>query len=167
MPQKDPEAYRKYKREQMARRRAEAKKKSEPTNSQGAKPPAPFFEQAAPISTVAPLETEALESTAGNLETAEPRPAQPAPESNESLLVKARRLAELTREWLDKRGWVMWECPRLNDQRIIIIRDETITGYPVRYPVFTELDLEKIGDLPDSTFKLILEAKKQAACRLL
>lgn len=154
MPYRDPELQRKAQRELMARRRAEAKEKSEPTNSPGTIPPAPII---APVSTVTTLEKEPLKPNAL------PRPAKPAPESIESDIIKARRLAARTRELLDTKGWCVWECPRLNNDRLVIIRDEMVKGYPPGLSVYTEFDLERVGEMSEGTFRLFHEAKKQDA----
>lgn len=145
MARKDPEEKRKYQRELMARRRAEAKK--------GVIPPTPNI--AAPISTVTTLEKEALKPN-------KPLPAKTL-DSQESDLIKARRLAAATRERLDTIGWCVWECPRLNNDRLVIIRDELVTGYPPGLPVYTEFDLERVVEMSESTFRLFHEAKKQDA----
>lgn len=150
MPHKDSEERKKYQRQQMRRRRAEAK---------GAAPsPAPPSK---------PLDIPAIPPAGLPEPCRVPAPIEkplfiPAAVQLESDIVQARIVAEKTEAAFAERGWVMWKCSLFNGEKIVIIRDEMVKGYPDGYPVYTDSDLRRVTDLPDATVKLIHEAKKRA-----
>lgn len=173
---KDPELKKKYYKNYMARRRAEAKRQVEIPAPSGAG----NLETAqhALIQATSPEKTNpsALVETSERELTPAAGPqrfpnAQAAMQAQNRQLaspnVSAIRVAELTEYWLEKRGWIIWECSKLNNDRVVIARDETVKGYPPGLVVFTDFELKKIADVPDATFRLIYEAKKNAGARLL
>ena len=75
-------------------------------------------------------------------------------------LGQAENEASQTYESLASRGWCLWRCNALNDDVILILRDELVTDFPTGYPIYLEQELEYLLELDDSTIRLIHEAKK-------
>lgn len=166
MPQKDPEAYRKYKKEQMRQRRSRAKQAIEAgivttkSANEGKTSPSP----------VAPVQVKPSPEPMPAPATPKPAPAKTLTaqsESQESFEVKARQVADVSQHWLETRGWVVWECSMLNNDRIVIVQDELVTGYPPGLPVYTDFEMKKVADMPLATIRLVHAAKKKAQARLL
>lgn len=146
MPYKDKEEERQYRREQMRQRRAQAKGKQvegTPTLTTGVSPP--------------PVQTTAKQPDARSQTKTKPAPATRIPEParttqpdeyglgrepTEEELSQAAITAYETRKALDTIGWVAWECRYLDNDVIIIIRDESVKGYPRGYPVYTENEIK-------------------------
>jgi DNA polymerase-1 len=57
-----------------------------------------------------------------------------------------------TRKLLDSRGWCLWKCSRFDGEEIVVVRDETVVGYPRGHRVYSEAELEKLvqGNIMDS-----------------
>lgn len=70
--------------------------------------------------------------------------------------------AAQTRELLETRGWCLWRCHALENEVIVVLRDELVDGFPAGYPTYLEQELECLLEVDDSTLKLIHEAKKLA-----
>ena len=74
----------------------------------------------------------------------------------------AEVVAERTEELLMTRGWCLWKCSAFGGEVIVVVRDETVEGFPKGHPTYTEAELEKLmaGNIRDSSLHLIHEAKK-------
>jgi hypothetical protein len=83
-------------------------------------------------------------------------------------LAQAEDVARRTSELLDKQGWCLWKCSALDNDIIMVCRDEADGGYPTGYPIYMEGELEKLsqGGISDKTLRLIHEAKKLAGARV-
>jgi hypothetical protein len=70
---------------------------------------------------------------------------------------------------LDKQGWCLWKCGALDNDIIVVCRDEDSGGYPKGYPVYMEEELEILGryDVNHDSLRLVHEAKKLAGARLI
>jgi hypothetical protein len=80
----------------------------------------------------------------------------------EEELRQAQEAAARTRELLETRGWCLWRCRALDDEVIVVLRDELVGGFPAGYPTYLEQELECLIEADDSALKLIHEAKKAA-----
>ena len=80
----------------------------------------------------------------------------------EEELCQAQEAAARTRELLETRGWCLWRCRVLDDEVIVVLRDELVGGFPTGYPTYLEQELESLLEVDDITLKLIHEAKKLA-----
>ena len=85
-----------------------------------------------------------------------PSPKVPKPE------LAAGLVALRTRKFLDSRGWCLWKCSAFGGEVIVVVRDETVEGFPKGHPTYTEAELEKLmaGNIRDSSLHLVHEAKK-------
>jgi len=83
-------------------------------------------------------------------------------------LAGAENTARLTGELLGKQGWCLWKCSTLDDDIIVVCRDEDSGGYPKGYPVYIEYELGVLGrdDVNHDSLRLIHEAKKLVGARL-
>ena len=74
----------------------------------------------------------------------------------------AELVALRTRKFLDSRGWCLWKCNLFGGEVIVVVKDETVEGFPKGHPVYTEAELEKLmrGNIKDSSLHLVHEAKK-------
>jgi hypothetical protein len=84
----------------------------------------------------------------------------------EEELLQAQEAATRTRELLETRGWCLWRCHALDDEVIVVLRDELVGGFPTSYPTYLEQELESLLEVDDSTLKLIHEAKKAAGATI-
>jgi len=84
----------------------------------------------------------------------------------EKELKEAQEVAAQTRKLLETRGWCLWRCRGLNNEVIVVLRDELITGFTAGYPTYLEQELEFLLEADDSTVKLIHEAKKIAGATI-
>ena len=84
-------------------------------------------------------------------------------------LAQAEDVARLTSELLDKQEWCLWKCSALDDDIIVVCRDEISSGYPKGYPIYTEGELGTLSQsgISDKTLRLIHEAKKLAGARVI
>jgi hypothetical protein len=80
----------------------------------------------------------------------------------EEELRRAQEAATRTRKLLATRGWCLWRCRALDDEVIVVLRDELVDSFPTGYPTYLEQELECLIEADDSTLKLIHEAKKLA-----
>lgn len=167
MALKDPEKYREYKRQQMARRRAEAKQQSAGDTS-----PADQNVDTTAISN--PLQES--RPTPEQPKPLPPKPAKELPPTQEQLALGLSPLKdELNVEAMcqkfdyimDRQGWVMMMFPTLLHGDIItIIRDEEVTGYPLNHAVYTVEEFKLLCDKGAATFRLVHEAKKKAGAKI-
>jgi hypothetical protein len=83
-------------------------------------------------------------------------------------LARAQEVARRTCELLDNRGWCLWRCKNLNDDIVVVCRDEDSRGYPNGYPVYIEYELDIVGrdDLNHDSLRLVHEAKKLTGARV-
>jgi hypothetical protein len=84
----------------------------------------------------------------------------------EEELSQAQEAAARTRELLETRGWCLWRCRALDDEVIVVLRDELVGGFPAGYPTYLEQELESLLEVDDITLKLIHEAKKAAGATI-
>jgi hypothetical protein len=153
MPFKNEAERKAYNREQMRKRRAalKAQKEGKPVEEEKKEP-------------VKPVETpRAAPSRKGNqdskpvtppVETPVSAATEPSgPDASQKLRIAETNpidVAEKTRQMLDTRGWDMWKCTHLIPPDIIVIvKDESVTGYPEGYPVYTEEELAYMADSED------------------
>jgi hypothetical protein len=61
---------------------------------------------------------------------------------------------------LKEKGWCCWQCATLDNEIIVIVRDEEVSGYPAGHPVYTERELKDLALMNASGMRLIQEAKK-------
>jgi hypothetical protein len=59
---------------------------------------------------------------------------------------------------LERRGWVVWKCHELNDDKITIV-ESRLNSHPTKYPVYTLGELKVLCE--SAGFKLVHEAVKQ------
>ena len=69
-------------------------------------------------------------------------------------------IADETRKRLRAKGWLVWTCTKLDNDRIVIVRDETVGGYPQGLPVYTEAELKQFDELTLGTIRRIHAIKK-------
>ena len=83
-------------------------------------------------------------------------------EGDTTALAQAEAVAEHTRELLTTRGWCLWKCSSLGRDTIVVVRNESVIGYPEGYPVYTEAELEELcqDGVSEATIRLVHEAKK-------
>lgn len=55
-------------------------------------------------------------------------------------------------------GWCIWYLPQL-DTRVVIIRDETVGGFPEGLPTFTPDEINEFAEMQPSTQRLIIATK--------
>jgi hypothetical protein len=84
----------------------------------------------------------------------------------EGELRQAQEVAAQTYQLLASRGWCLWRCRALDNEVIVVLRDELITGFPAGYPTYLEQELECLLEADDSALKLIHEAKKLAGATI-
>lgn len=84
----------------------------------------------------------------------------------EEELRQAQEAATRTRKLLETRGWCLWRCRALDDEVIVVLRDELVDGFPAGYPVYLEQELECLIEADDSALKLIHETKKLAGATI-
>lgn len=84
----------------------------------------------------------------------------------EKKLKQAQEVAAQTRKLLETRGWCLWRCRALDDEVMVVLRDELVTSFPSGYPTYLEQELDDLLGVNDSTLRLIHEAKKLAGARI-
>ncbi len=74
-----------------------------------------------------------------------------------------------TEEFLEKRGWCLWQCAALDGEIIALVRDESVKDVPAGYVVYTQAEMEEVGRyrVPQATLRIIHEAKKRAGAKLI
>lgn len=105
-------------------------------------------------------------STESSARTASPPavPVAPPPTLRYDSYSTPYAVDKRTRQLFENPGWCLWRCTKLNDEIICLIRDESVTGYPEKYPVFTDAEIRQLNqDQADlGTYRLVIEAKKCA-----
>ena len=69
-------------------------------------------------------------------------------------------VAEESHRLLAEQGWCQWQCSALGGDVIVVVIDETVTGYPAGKPVYTLQELSEIVELDDRLLRAAHEAKK-------
>ena len=141
MPYKDAVKEREYRREQARNRRAALKKIGPPIDSAEEKPEVPARNktiQAPPVT--APVNKP---SWAFSIEEED----------------AARDLIHKSLRIIEEKGFVLWKCRNLNNDLVVIIKDNKTLNYPRGYPVYTLKELKEISGMGDSTIKLIHRIK--------
>jgi hypothetical protein len=75
---------------------------------------------------------------------------------------EATRTVEQTREALKSKGWCIWTCFNLDNEKIIVAADGYQMSMNSKYPVYTESELKELADASIESIKLIHHAKKMA-----
>ena len=70
-------------------------------------------------------------------------------------------VAARTRDYLFSRGWCIWRLASLNRERIVIVLDREVAGYPGGLPVYTLDEIGEVAKMPVSTLRLVQIAKRQ------
>jgi hypothetical protein len=173
MPRKDPEAYREYQKQLMKERRARAKHSEAAIPSESVDSHPTVIPDVATPSGLASPNSLPVPATQ---EVKKPDYWPPSPEertgkyptkSGASNLVEAQDVARKTQELFDRQGWALWKCDLLNDEIIVVLRDESVKNYPQGYPVYLSSELDTIINLSDKTIRMIHSTKKQALCQVL
>ena len=184
MPRKDTEAYREYMREEMKRRRAEAKAKQAGVTSAPAvevNPPSTAQPSALPSPTPRPASKiipppEAKHPFTGNYYDENGNPELDTPRNQKASqrlhtrvidTIDANEVASKTKELLEKQGWCLWQCDHLDGDIILIVNDESISDYPKGYPIYTYDEIEWLGSFADRTIRMVHSTKKAALCQIL
>lgn len=78
--------------------------------------------------------------------------------------------AEWTEELLATRGWCLWECSALNGDTIVVVKDESVIGYPKGCLTYTVAEINMLfgvgKPVSSNTLKLVHEAKKLAGAKV-
>lgn len=152
MPRKDPDEFKEYQREQMRKRRAAAKGITPRVASQIDK-------------------TEREPEGQASNETKQPASAKPKASSSSSSTPHqtAAEVADRTAELLETRGWALWKCANLNNDIVVIVRDESVKDFPLGYPVYFDAELKAMADsnMSIERHKFIHEAKKLTTATLI
>ncbi len=73
---------------------------------------------------------------------------------------EAEKVVQETMSQIGVRGWCLWRLRNHKGQKICVIRDYKVQGYPEEYPAFSLAEMEMLPeDMKPSTFNLILRAK--------
>jgi hypothetical protein len=97
-----------------------------------------------------------------------PAPVMEKPEP-EAQLAEEQSIEETmveTHRQLTEKGWCLWECSALGGDVVIIVIDETITGYPAGLPVYTLQEMDEVAKLDFKTIRLAHEAKKALGAKI-
>lgn len=80
-------------------------------------------------------------------------------------MVQAEDVARRTRELFNSQGWCLWKCSTLDDEVIVVVRDESVGDMPAGYPTYYDAELEELfkDDISEATLRLVHEAKKHGA----
>jgi len=70
-----------------------------------------------------------------------------------------REVIRKTLDSIEKKGWVMWKCAKLNNDLIVIVGEKNVKGYPSGYPIYTLKEIEMTAGMSPGTIKLIHAAK--------
>ena len=89
-----------------------------------------------------------------------------APDAGPMVDESSEMVSEQSNEQLMIRGWCLWKCGLLEGEVIVVVIDETVTGFPAGYPVYTSQELLELSGMDDPVVKLIHVAKKEAGAVL-
>lgn len=139
MGYKDPEKQREAQKEQMRRRRAQAKTATKADcTSQSAvgtlSTPASIEPQASPTPTPAPA-------------TQIDKMSQSVPAVPKTPEEIAQEVGQRTKEILATKGWCLWKASLLDNDTIVVIRDESVTDYPKGYPIYTDDEMREVAHM--------------------
>ena len=81
--------------------------------------------------------------------------------------VEAIRVVERTREEIKKKGWCIWTCKNLDNDKIIVAADNYQFSMDVKYPVYTLSEIEDLAEKTEKYIRFIHTAKKEGAVRTL
>lgn len=149
MPYKDKEQQRDAQREQMRKRRAEAKLQGGSSIATEVSSPASEKPDNALLSETESLETPPL-----------PEVELKKPIASYPIINDPYKTAELTRQLLDGKGWCFWKCSVFHNEIIVIIRDKAVEGYPENFTIYTEAELKELIKRSDYGMMRLHEAKK-------
>ena len=84
-------------------------------------------------------------------------------------LEQAREVARRTRQFIAIRGWCLWQCQALNNEIIVVARNDKVNGIPKDYPVYTEAELNKLcaGKATPEAIRLVHQAKKLTGAKII
>ena len=87
----------------------------------------------------------------------------------QSTLAAACALAAGTGEQLRTRGWCVWQCAALDDDLMLIVRDDTVSGTPAGIPRYTVAELEMLHrhGMSSFTMRMVHAVKKRAPARVM
>lgn len=90
-------------------------------------------------------------------------------EVDNTALTKAKQKACRTKVLLSTRGWCLWKCSTLNNEIIVLLRDELVTEYPEEYPAYTDFELRELcnGGITEETLRIVHKAKKLAGATVI
>jgi hypothetical protein len=161
MAYKDKEKQRQAQRESMARKRA------------AVSPPAPAAVETLPPSKPEKKKTGLLEknrikgqalngSTASTSPAQIPLPSPPAPaeplthppviqdDMTTDEWARGMDLINITKATIEKKGFALWKCAKLNDDIVVVCRDPNHASIPKGYPIYTLKELEEVGKHPQT-----------------
>lgn len=163
MPAKDPEKFREYQREQMKRRRAQAKAatNADSTSLSAVETSSPSTKsESSSLSTpkVAPAPASQIEEKVTKVNQGNPIAVD---------MESAKVVGAAIKERLETKGWCKVRATLLNNDIIVVIRDEEVTDYPKGFPVYTDDEMKEVAHLTLDTIKRIHFLKKKTQCQIL
>lgn len=73
---------------------------------------------------------------------------------------EAEKVVQETLSQISSRGWCLWRLRNHKGQKVCVIRDYQVWGFPEEFPTFSLAEMEMLPeDMEPSTFNLILRAK--------
>jgi len=75
-------------------------------------------------------------------------------------------VAAETHRQLEDPGWCLWRCSTLDDEVIVVVRDELVTGYPPGFPVYTAQELFECTKAGGEFIRVAHEAKKTLGAKV-
>jgi len=75
-------------------------------------------------------------------------------------------VAAETHRLLEDPGWCLWRCSTLDDEVIIVVRDELVTGYPTGFPVYTAQELVELAKAGGEFIRVAHKAKKTLGAKV-
>jgi hypothetical protein len=176
MPYKDPEKEKEYRRELMRARRATLKVKKEALTNEENKNPQAAPDTRNPTEEIKKPEVEKPEeikvehqsyipdALGVKVDYGDELPPPLYPSVNEE---NYREVARQTKRDLEKRGWALWKCSKLNNDIIVIVKNHSVSGYPDLLPVYTLEEIEKSTGWDAKSLNMVHHAKKIAQAQLL
>ena len=84
-------------------------------------------------------------------------------------LEQAREVARRTRLFIAIRGYCLWQCQTLNNEIIVVARDDKVTGIPKDYPAYTEAELNELcaGKVTPEAIRLVHHARKLTGAKII
>jgi len=78
----------------------------------------------------------------------------------------AEEVAAETHRLLEDPGWCLWRCSTLDNEVIVVVRDELVTGYPAGFPVYTSQELVELAKAGGEFIRVAHEAKKTLGAKV-